>query len=79
MHVNHLDSESTNEQLLRKKNNFLCLCQTPCTLLELLLLKDVEKIHLKELFLTSTVQFPNFTAPISPTFFTKLWEWYFLE
>ena len=79
MHVKHLHDDSTNEQPLRKKTIFCAYVKPPCTHLELLLLNDVEKIHMKELFLTSTVQFPNFTARISPRFFTKLWEWYFLE
>ena len=56
MHINHLDDDSTNEQLLRKKTIF-CAYVKPCIHLELLLLNDVEKMHMKELFLTLTVQF----------------------
>ena len=46
MHVNHLDDDSANEQPLRKKTIF-CAYVKPC-----ILLNDVEKIHMKELFLT---------------------------
>ena len=56
MHINHLDDDSTNEQLLRKKTIF-CAYVKACIHLELLLLNDVEKMHMKELFLTLTVQF----------------------
>ena len=56
MHVNHLDDDSATEQPLRKKKIF-CTYVKPCTHLELLLLNDAEKIHMKELFLTLTVQF----------------------
>ena len=72
MHVIHLDNDNTNEQPLRKI--FSAYVKPPCTHLELLLLNDVEKIHMKQLLLTSTVQFRNFTARISPRFFTKLWS-----
>ena len=69
MHVKHLDDGSTNEQPLRKKTIFCAYVKPPCTNLELLLLNDVEKIHMKELLLTSTVQLKlNFTAPISRSF-----------
>ena len=72
MHVKHLDDDNTNEQPLRKKKRFFCAyIKPPCTHLEFLLLNDVEKIHMKELFLASTVQFRNFTASISPMFFHK--------
>ena len=57
MHVNHLDDGSTNEQPLRKKKTIFCAYVKPCIHLELLLLNDVEKMHMKELFLTLTVQF----------------------
>ena len=52
MHVKHLHDDSTNEQPLRKKTIFCAYVKPPCTHLELLLLNDVEKIHMKELFLT---------------------------
>ena len=72
MHFKHLDDDNTNEQRLRKKKRFFCAyIKPPCTHLELLMLNDVEKIYMKELFLTSTVQFRNFTASISPMFFDK--------
>ena len=70
MHVIHLDNDNTNEQPLRKI--FSAYVKPPGTHLELLLLNDVEKIHMKQSLLTSTVQFRNFTARISPRFFTKL-------
>ena len=69
MHVKHLDDDNTNEQPLR--TTFCAYIKPPCTHLEFLLLNDVEKIHMKELFLASTVQFRNFTASISPMFFHK--------
>ena len=55
MHVNHLDDDSTNEQPENK--TIFCAYVKPCIHLELLLLNDAEKIHMKELFLTLTVQF----------------------
>ena len=56
MHVKHLDDETTNEQPFRKKTIF-CAYVKPCIHLELLLLNDVERIQMKELVLTLTVQF----------------------